>query len=215
MSSAHVYLRLPEGSGLDDIPADTLEDCAQLVKQNSIQGGCGGLFFLLWCYSRTVRLLRRHLPPPQQQQQHVGISSRVAAGCGPVGRGTLEALSSQHAPAMVACCIAAAAAAAAVCWAYVHAHLILDLTAGLLCCVLCAVPAGCKSNDVQIVYTPWGNLKKTASMDVGQVWDSGSSCMGLQQRGRQQSTCNSPACEMDTTMTARVLQRGGSCAGIV
>jgi hypothetical protein len=31
------------------------------------------------------------------------------------------------------------------------------------------VPAGCKSSDVQIVYTPWGNLKKTASMDVGQV----------------------------------------------
>ncbi|KAF6262738.1 DUF814-domain-containing protein [Scenedesmus sp. NREL 46B-D3] len=65
MSSAHVYLRLPDGAGVDDIPADTLEDCAQLVKQNSIQG--------------------------------------------------------------------------------------------------------CKSNDVQIVYTPWGNLKKTASMDVGQV----------------------------------------------
>jgi hypothetical protein len=38
MSSAHVYLRLPEGAGIDDIPADTLEDCAQLVKQNSIQG---------------------------------------------------------------------------------------------------------------------------------------------------------------------------------
>jgi hypothetical protein len=34
-----VYLRLPEGAGLDDIPPDTLEDCAQLVKQNSIQGG--------------------------------------------------------------------------------------------------------------------------------------------------------------------------------
>ncbi|WIA37859.1 hypothetical protein OEZ86_014708 [Tetradesmus obliquus] len=65
MSSAHVYLRLPEGVGIDDIPEATLEDCAQLVKQNSIQG--------------------------------------------------------------------------------------------------------CKSNDVTIVYTPWANLKKTASMDVGQV----------------------------------------------
>eukprot|EP00878_Enallax_costatus_P022285 GHUV01023630.1.p1 GENE.GHUV01023630.1~~GHUV01023630.1.p1 ORF type:complete len:201 (+),score=28.94 GHUV01023630.1:190-792(+) len=65
MSSAHVYLRLPEGATLDDIPVNTLEDCAQLVKQNSIQG--------------------------------------------------------------------------------------------------------CKSNDVTIVYTPWSNLKKTASMDVGQV----------------------------------------------
>ncbi|KAG2501959.1 hypothetical protein HYH03_000457 [Edaphochlamys debaryana] len=38
MSSAHVYLRLPDGAAIRDIPAETLEDCAQLVKQNSIQG---------------------------------------------------------------------------------------------------------------------------------------------------------------------------------
>jgi len=38
LSSAHVYLRLPKDSTLDDIPAETLEDCAQLVKANSIQG---------------------------------------------------------------------------------------------------------------------------------------------------------------------------------
>ena len=38
LSSAHVYLRLPEGCRMEDIPAETLEDCAQLVKQNSIQG---------------------------------------------------------------------------------------------------------------------------------------------------------------------------------
>ncbi|MEW5297364.1 MAG: hypothetical protein WDW38_006202 [Sanguina aurantia] len=38
MSSAHVYLRLPEGAKLDDIPPEALEDCAQLVKHNSIQG---------------------------------------------------------------------------------------------------------------------------------------------------------------------------------
>lgn len=38
LSSAHVYLRLPEGKTIDDIPEDTLEDCCQLVKQNSIQG---------------------------------------------------------------------------------------------------------------------------------------------------------------------------------
>ncbi|KAI8463207.1 MAG: DUF814-domain-containing protein [Monoraphidium minutum] len=38
LSSAHVYLRLPEGSSMDDIPDYTLEDCCQLVKQNSIQG---------------------------------------------------------------------------------------------------------------------------------------------------------------------------------
>lgn len=38
MSSAHVYLRLPEGAKLEDIPPEALEDCAQLVKHNSIQG---------------------------------------------------------------------------------------------------------------------------------------------------------------------------------
>ena len=38
LSSAHVYLRLPEGTTVDDIPVETLEDCAQLVKANSIQG---------------------------------------------------------------------------------------------------------------------------------------------------------------------------------
>jgi len=38
LSSAHVYLRLPEGLDMEEIPADVLEDCAQLVKQNSIQG---------------------------------------------------------------------------------------------------------------------------------------------------------------------------------
>merc|ERR1711963_1152251 len=38
LSSAHVYVRLPEGLTIEDIDAETLEDCAQLVKANSIQG---------------------------------------------------------------------------------------------------------------------------------------------------------------------------------
>nr|ACO15374.1 Coiled-coil domain-containing protein 25 [Caligus clemensi] len=38
LSSAHVYLRLPEGQGLDAIPPAVLKDAAQLVKANSIQG---------------------------------------------------------------------------------------------------------------------------------------------------------------------------------
>lgn len=38
LSSAHVYLRLPDGKTIHDIPEDTLEDCCQLVKANSIQG---------------------------------------------------------------------------------------------------------------------------------------------------------------------------------
>jgi hypothetical protein len=31
------------------------------------------------------------------------------------------------------------------------------------------MPAGCKINNVWIVYTPWSNLKKTTGMEVGQV----------------------------------------------
>ena len=50
MSSAHVYLRLPEGMDMGDIPAETLEDCCQLVKANSIQGKrVALLLLLLWC----------------------------------------------------------------------------------------------------------------------------------------------------------------------
>lgn len=39
------------------------------------------------------------------------------------------------------------------------------------CCQLVKANSiqGNKMNDVEIVYTPWANLKKTASMDVGQV----------------------------------------------
>jgi len=38
LSSAHVYLRLPDGVTIDAIDAGVLEDCAQLVKYNSIEG---------------------------------------------------------------------------------------------------------------------------------------------------------------------------------
>lgn len=37
-SSAHVYLRLSFGQTIDDIPSTVLEDAAQLVKANSIEG---------------------------------------------------------------------------------------------------------------------------------------------------------------------------------
>lgn len=37
-SSAHVYLRLKPEETLDDIPSSVLDDCAQLVKANSIKG---------------------------------------------------------------------------------------------------------------------------------------------------------------------------------
>jgi hypothetical protein len=32
-----------------------------------------------------------------------------------------------------------------------------------------AVRAGNKMNNVEVIYTPWANLKKSPSMDVGQV----------------------------------------------
>ena len=38
LSSAHVYLRLQKGQKLEDVPAETIEECAQLVKANSIEG---------------------------------------------------------------------------------------------------------------------------------------------------------------------------------
>ncbi|KZT64176.1 cytoplasmic protein [Daedalea quercina L-15889] len=38
LSSAHVYLRMPEGMSWEAIPEPLLVDCAQLVKANSIEG---------------------------------------------------------------------------------------------------------------------------------------------------------------------------------
>ncbi len=38
LSSAHVYLRLNPGQNLEDVPDVLIDDCAQLVKANSIQG---------------------------------------------------------------------------------------------------------------------------------------------------------------------------------
>lgn len=38
LSSAHVYLRMPETMVWDAIPTALLTDCAQLVKANSIEG---------------------------------------------------------------------------------------------------------------------------------------------------------------------------------
>jgi len=38
LSSAHVYIRLPPEQTIDDLPEGLIEDCVQLVKENSIQG---------------------------------------------------------------------------------------------------------------------------------------------------------------------------------
>lgn len=38
LSSAHVYLRMPPGMTMKDIPEDILLECSSLVKANSIVG---------------------------------------------------------------------------------------------------------------------------------------------------------------------------------
>jgi len=38
MSSAHVYIRLPRGENISDVPEGVIQECCQLVKANSIQG---------------------------------------------------------------------------------------------------------------------------------------------------------------------------------
>lgn len=58
-AQAHVYLRLPEGKTMDDIPPEVLEDACQLVKANSIQ--VGGDCLSDWNGSKKHLLL---LPPP-------------------------------------------------------------------------------------------------------------------------------------------------------
>ena len=40
MSSAHVYLRLPVGHSVDQIPEETLEDCCQVTVHCSQGGLC-------------------------------------------------------------------------------------------------------------------------------------------------------------------------------
>jgi predicted ribosome quality control (RQC) complex YloA/Tae2 family protein len=37
-SSAHVYVRMPQGKGMNDLSPEMIEECCQLTKQNSIEG---------------------------------------------------------------------------------------------------------------------------------------------------------------------------------
>ncbi|KAH9932765.1 cytoplasmic protein [Epithele typhae] len=48
LSSAHVYLRMPEGMTWDTIPEPLLIDCAQLVKANSIEGNKKDDITIIW-----------------------------------------------------------------------------------------------------------------------------------------------------------------------
>ncbi|KAF8667006.1 hypothetical protein HU200_053177 [Digitaria exilis] len=104
MSSAHVYVRLNKGQTMDDMSEGLLEDCAQLVKANSIQG---------W----TDYIMNQY------------YISQITFACKGAG--------------YCSCSL----------------NMLLFLLFG----------AGNKINNIDVVYTPWYNLKKTPSMDVGQV----------------------------------------------
>lgn len=54
LSSAHVYLRMHKGQTMEMITPELLEDCAQLVKANSIQG-----LWLAPSYGVTFYIMRR------------------------------------------------------------------------------------------------------------------------------------------------------------
>lgn len=55
MSSAHVYLRLKDGEAIESIPEDVLEDCAQLVKHNSIEGNKVGNVAVVYTYWSNLK----------------------------------------------------------------------------------------------------------------------------------------------------------------
>lgn len=57
MSSAHVYLRLPENITLDTIPKEILNECSQLVKDNSRDGRKKDKVSV--CYTPWDNLLKR------------------------------------------------------------------------------------------------------------------------------------------------------------
>jgi hypothetical protein len=57
LSSAHVYLRLPEGITIDTIPKDVLNECFQLVKDNSKDGRKKEKVSV--CYTPWENLLKR------------------------------------------------------------------------------------------------------------------------------------------------------------
>lgn len=55
LSSAHVYLRLNDGDTIDSIPEPVLQDCAQLVKHNSIEGNKIGNVAVVYTYWSNLK----------------------------------------------------------------------------------------------------------------------------------------------------------------
>lgn len=141
MSSAHVYLRLHKGQTIDDISEGVLEDCAQLVKANSIQGKCSALLLLYQHHYHFLYYSQSIFLPFSYQR----LKDRLFIwDLWPAWRLWILHVCSTS-------------------WTVPDGYLIF-----------CRVPMsiisiGNKINNIDVVYTPWGNLKKIASMDVGQV----------------------------------------------
>lgn len=77
LSSAHVYLRQPDGQPhgeWDKLPSALVMDAAQLVKANSIEGGSSSL---LWHNGRLLNRGRK-----QEGQYHGKISSQLSRSSG-------------------------------------------------------------------------------------------------------------------------------------
>ena len=111
LSSAHVYLRMRKGQTMEMVTPELLEDCAQLVKANSIQGlSVQHPVDMVWFFE--VILLQ-------------GLSHKSPVVLEYPGWGWWKCS-----------------------W---------------------VIPVGNKLNNLDVVYTPWYNLRKTQSMDVGQV----------------------------------------------
>lgn len=56
MSSAHVYLRVTSGAtSLKEIPAELVHECAQLTKQNSIEGCKKDRVGINYTYARNLK----------------------------------------------------------------------------------------------------------------------------------------------------------------
>ncbi|KAA0150735.1 hypothetical protein FNF29_05072 [Cafeteria roenbergensis] len=60
LSSAHVYLRLPLGKGIDDIPETALAECCQLVKANSIEGSKRSSVRIVYTPWQNLKKVDRH-----------------------------------------------------------------------------------------------------------------------------------------------------------
>ena len=78
-SSAHVYIRMPKGMTFETLPLEVITDCAQLTKQNSIEGVCsvGHWFFFLSPAACFALVVSCHFG--RCADTHAGMRSQAAS----------------------------------------------------------------------------------------------------------------------------------------